>query len=304
MTKHDGVLFGAVGVAVIVAGGTAWYTYGRSSSHKSGAPPAVAQATPVQRIADQVRPAASSGTQPVTLTPQMASAGIDQAPAEAPAPAAAPAEPSETPAPAAELPPPPLPPGPNAPARPDRIAERSALPAHRQSPRLVPSLPPANAAETQQSLTERRVTPGGTKGGRPVEEATNRPAVREPAGTELQGRQEPPAAPADPVPAYARVSSSPVGLLCELITADTAGTYGLDRPEGMVVTGLTLGSAAARAGIRRNDVILAIKGEPATSLSVLTRVAAGMGPGQAVPVSIMRNGSRQVVMLDVGSLSH
>jgi hypothetical protein len=52
-------------------------------------------------------------------------------------------------------------------------------------------------------------------------------------------------------PTYATVSSSRVGLLCQAVTAETAGGFGLDSPQGMVVIGVVVGSPAAKAGIHR-----------------------------------------------------
>jgi membrane-associated protease RseP (regulator of RpoE activity) len=91
---------------------------------------------------------------------------------------------------------------------------------------------------------------------------------------------------------YATTSSSPVGLLCQTITADSAGKFGLDAPHGMVVIGVTTGSAAATAGIRQEDVILKIDGTEARDLSVLRKVS-----GPTVPVELFRHGSRRVVQL-------
>jgi serine/threonine protein kinase len=113
----------------------------------------------------------------------------------------------------------------------------------------------------------------------------------------------PPSAPAPRVvPTYAAVSSSPVGLLCQSITAETAGGFGLDSPQGMVVTGVVVGSPADQAGIHQEDVILKIKGKDAYDLSVLAQVAAEAGVGQLVPVEILRHRSHQIVQLQVDRL--
>ena len=123
------------------------------------------------------------------------------------------------------------------------------------------------------------------------------------------GRTEPPASPPPqdlPViqPSYPVTSSSAVGLLCQSVTKDTAEKLGLDAPQGMVVTGVVVGSAADRAGIRENDVILKIGGTEAHQLSVLAKVAAGTPPGQTVPLDVLRQGHRRVVQLAVDDLHH
>jgi len=78
----------------------------------------------------------------------------------------------------------------------------------------------------------------------------------------------------------------------------------MDSAQGMLVTGVAVGSAAAQAGIRQDDVILKIRGSDARELSVLSTVAAETPVGQAVPVEILRHGAHQVVQLQVDQLRH
>jgi serine/threonine protein kinase len=123
-----------------------------------------------------------------------------------------------------------------------------------------------------------------------------------------QGRTEPPSPPPQelsvPLPSYPVTSSSAVGLLCQSVTKETADKLGLEAPQGMVVTGVVVGSPADRAGIRENDVILKIGGTEAHQLSVLAKVAAGTPPGQTVPLDVYRQGHRRVVQLAVDDLRH
>jgi hypothetical protein len=122
------------------------------------------------------------------------------------------------------------------------------------------------------------------------------------------GRAEPPSPPPQelsvPLPSYPVTSSSAVGLLCQSVTKDTADKLGLEAPQGMVVTGVVVGSPADRAGIRENDVILRIGGTEAHQLSVLAKVAAGTPPGETVPLDVYRQGHRRVVQLAVDDLRH
>jgi S1-C subfamily serine protease len=88
------------------------------------------------------------------------------------------------------------------------------------------------------------------------------------------------------------------------VTKETADKLGLEAPQGMVVTGVVVGSPADRAGIRENDVILRIGGAEAHQLSILTKVAADTPPGQTVPLDVFRQGHRRVVQLAVDDLRH
>jgi S1-C subfamily serine protease len=105
-----------------------------------------------------------------------------------------------------------------------------------------------------------------------------------------------------PPPIYPTTSSSPVGLLCQSVTAETAGNLGLDRARGMVVLGVTSGSAAAAAGLRQKDVILKINGAEVSDLSALRGIAGEVAMNKTVPVEILRHGSQQVVQLQVSQL--
>ena len=122
------------------------------------------------------------------------------------------------------------------------------------------------------------------------------------------GRTEPPSPPPQelsvPLPSYPVTSSSAVGLLCQSVTKETADKLGLEVPQGMVVTGVVVGSPADRAGLRENDVILRIGGTEAHQLSVLAKVAAGTPPGETVPLDVYRQGHRRVVQLAVDDLRH
>jgi serine/threonine protein kinase len=104
-----------------------------------------------------------------------------------------------------------------------------------------------------------------------------------------------------PIP-YAATSSSAIGLLCRSVTMETAPSHGLDSARGMIVLGVTAGSAAAMAGIRQDDVILKISGSEVRDLSSLPKVAVDTPAGHPVPVEIVRQGKNQVVQLQVDQL--
>jgi S1-C subfamily serine protease len=107
---------------------------------------------------------------------------------------------------------------------------------------------------------------------------------------------------APPATVYATTSSSAVGLLCQSVTTDSAGELGLDGAHGMIVLGVTSGSAAAIAGIQQHDVILKIAGTEINDLSGLPKIASNTPAGTPLPVEILRRGNRQVVQLKVDTI--
>jgi PDZ domain len=228
------------------------------------------------------------------------------------------------------------------PAVPSALAEAPALglpeakqsdpvPTERTSPSTFLA-PPQQAAEQPQLAPNAAVAKPSPKTSPPHAPfgrmATNDPGARKPDASETKlktaaiennvdsamrrlrqdrpGRTEPPSPPLQelsvPLPAYPVTSSSAVGLLCQSVTKETAGGLGLEAPQGMVVTGVVVGSPADRAGLREDDVILKIGGTEAHQLSVLTKVAADMPPGQTVALDVYRQGHRRVVQLAVDDL--
>lgn len=194
-----------------------------------------------------------------------------------------PAEPSPPPpmaaqaVPVAPLPPVAAPPAPSRPLAPAR------------APRIPPQAPPQVAPPQTTTLAE-----------------TNSLAAALRRLRQEKPKSEPPPSPPaqDLDAAYPVVSSSGVGLLCSSITPDTAGNFGLDGPRGMVITGVVVGSPAAKAGLRQNDVILKIDGQDTRTLTVLTKIASSAAPGQTVPIEILRHGAPQIVQLNVDTLRH
>jgi len=238
---------------------------------------------------------------------------------------------ASTPAPAAIAPPPPA-----VVAAPDPVAEVKPADQAIAPPLTHENNPPADEPVTAPPVGTARLAakaaPQRTPPGRKVASNDLRPGKSAPDSTEHAAgggdlktattedilgstlrrlRQEQEGQPAGLLPPtvaltapYAVTSSSPVGLLCQSVTADNASELGLDSPRGMVVTGVVVGSAAAKAGIREDDVILNIKGVEARDLSVLSRIAANTPAGQTVPLDIVRHGARQVVQLEVDALRH
>ncbi len=79
-----------------------------------------------------------------------------------------------------------------------------------------------------------------------------------------------------------------LGLVVQRMTPELARQLGLERPEGVVVTGVEPGSAAADATLQPGDVILSIKGEPIRSLGDYRRVINDLPEGRPVLFRVQR----------------
>jgi S1-C subfamily serine protease len=86
-----------------------------------------------------------------------------------------------------------------------------------------------------------------------------------------------------------------------------AGSDGMDalgNPAGVIVSQLTPGGGAARAGIVAGDVITAINGQPVTSLADLQNILAGLSPGAKASVTVAaQDGATKTVPVTLGQLS-
>ncbi|MEN3313293.1 MAG: hypothetical protein V7645_2622 [Actinomycetota bacterium] len=71
---------------------------------------------------------------------------------------------------------------------------------------------------------------------------------------------------------------------------------------GVLVSAIVSGGAAAKAGIKQGDIILAIGGKPTPTADVLVSVLAKLHPGQKVPVKLRRHGKDVTVTVTLGEL--
>jgi serine protease Do len=90
-----------------------------------------------------------------------------------------------------------------------------------------------------------------------------------------------------------------VGLFVQDLTPDLARGLGVPVTKGAVVSQAARGSPAEKAGLRQDDVIVAIDGEDLISGGALTRTVALKRPGTKAVMTIYRDGRRQdrVVLL-------
>ncbi len=71
---------------------------------------------------------------------------------------------------------------------------------------------------------------------------------------------------------------------------------------GVLVSAIVPGGPAARAGIKRGDIILEINGQPTPTADVLVSILADLHPGQKVPVQLLRHGKKVTDTVTLGEL--
>lgn len=88
-----------------------------------------------------------------------------------------------------------------------------------------------------------------------------------------------------------------------LASHGSLGVEGVDSPNGPTVTGVPNGSAAARAGVRANDVITGVDGQPVNSMAEVMAIVRRWAPGKTVLVELLRGDKAWKVQVELGDLN-
>jgi Do/DeqQ family serine protease len=102
-----------------------------------------------------------------------------------------------------------------------------------------------------------------------------------------------------------RVRRAQLGVTVQPVTSDMADSLGLKDVGGAIVSSVGTDSAAARAGLKRGDVIKSFNGQPVHDFNSLRNRVAEMTPGAGATVGIIRDGSEKTltVKLDEAEVS-
>jgi serine protease Do len=95
---------------------------------------------------------------------------------------------------------------------------------------------------------------------------------------------------ADQIRDKGRVSRGRLGVNIQEVTREFAKSLGLERPRGALVSGVVPGSAAEKAGIRVQDVILSFNGRELLRSSDLPPLVGATAPGTRAEVEVFRDG--------------
>jgi Do/DeqQ family serine protease len=98
------------------------------------------------------------------------------------------------------------------------------------------------------------------------------------------------------------VRRAQLGVSAQTITSALASSLGLTEVRGALVSDISAGSAAEKAGLHRGDVILAVDGQPVADSNALRNRIASTKPGTSVVLTIVRDGNEQSVDVKLGEL--
>jgi len=91
-----------------------------------------------------------------------------------------------------------------------------------------------------------------------------------------------------------------LGIALRDVNAEMAEALGLETTEGVIIIDVIKDSAAEKAGIRKNDILVEFNGEPIESASRLPIRVAELRPGTQVELVVLRDGQRQNLAVTLG----
>ena len=94
-----------------------------------------------------------------------------------------------------------------------------------------------------------------------------------------------------------------LGVAIQDLNPDLAAGLGLDLKQGVLISDVTAKSPAARAGLRRGDVVEKLQGEPVQNTADLRNRIAAMGPDATADIVVHRDGHEVSVKVKLGKLS-
>ena len=90
-----------------------------------------------------------------------------------------------------------------------------------------------------------------------------------------------------------KVTRAQLGVTVQGVTPEMAESLGLKQITGAIVSDVTEGSAAEKAGVKRGDVIQSFNGQPVHDTNTLRNRVAEAGPGSTADVVVVRDGSEK-----------
>ncbi|MWJ26842.1 Do family serine endopeptidase [Halomonas sp. ZH2S] len=97
-----------------------------------------------------------------------------------------------------------------------------------------------------------------------------------------------------------RVIRGWLGIEAQALSRELAASFGLRVPQGVIVSSVVEGGPAAEAGLQPGDVLLEVDGRPIMDAPTTMSEVASIPPGTTLPLTVVRNGERLQITLEVG----
>ncbi len=102
---------------------------------------------------------------------------------------------------------------------------------------------------------------------------------------------------------HGKVQRGQLGVSIQPVTSDLAQSLGLKESKGVIVSSVTPGGPAEKAGIKSGDVITELNGKAIEDSNTFRNEIASSGPGTSVNLTIIRSGAQQQLKATLGELS-
>ena len=106
----------------------------------------------------------------------------------------------------------------------------------------------------------------------------------------------------DQILATGKVTRGFLGVTVQDVTQGLADSFGLKRPEGALVSDVSAGSPAQKAGLEPGDVIMQVGDDPVTTSTELPAQIARMQPGSHATLKVWRKGDVRSVDVTLAAL--
>lgn len=93
-----------------------------------------------------------------------------------------------------------------------------------------------------------------------------------------------------------------LGVSLQPVDSDLAQAFGLEKPEGALITDVLPRSPAAAAGLQRGDIITKIDGQPIDTVGTLRNTVALRLPNSSLTLTLLRNKHSLEVQATIGTL--
>ncbi|SMG56916.1 DegQ family serine endoprotease [Paraburkholderia susongensis] len=99
------------------------------------------------------------------------------------------------------------------------------------------------------------------------------------------------------------VSRGRLGVAVQGMNQTLADSFGMQKPQGALVSSVDPGGPAAKAGLQPGDVILSVNGDAVNDSSDLPAQIAGIAPGSSATLKVWRDKASKDVKVTIGSFS-
>jgi serine protease Do len=93
-----------------------------------------------------------------------------------------------------------------------------------------------------------------------------------------------------------------LGIMIQDITPELAESFGTKETKGVVVSDVIPDGPAEKGGIKRGDIVESLNGKQIENANMLSRTVAGLKPGSAASLGIIRDGKSSTINLAIGTM--